>query len=81
VVSAIISANDPAAAAQELLHLIKGSNPFCVTVPKAPVVKDVTALVRSVPSIVKKVGRENPLTHNMTNFVVQNIAANVALCM
>ncbi|KAF7543878.1 hypothetical protein G7046_g9913 [Stylonectria norvegica] len=34
-----------------------------------------------LPQVVKAVGDTTPLTHNMTNLVVQNFAANVALCI
>jgi thiamine-phosphate diphosphorylase/hydroxyethylthiazole kinase len=81
IVSAIMAAKDPSFAARQLLELIKGPSPFYVTIPGSQRIEDVTALVNSVPNIVKKVGQQNPLSHNMTNLVVQNIAANVALCM
>jgi thiamine-phosphate diphosphorylase / hydroxyethylthiazole kinase len=81
VVSAIMAAKDPSARAAQLVQLIKEPSPFCVTVPGSPKISDVTSLVQSAPFVVKKVGKLNPLSHNMTNQVVQNIAANVALCM
>ncbi|CAM1505358.1 Fc.00g109950.m01.CDS01 [Cosmosporella sp. VM-42] len=60
IVSAIMAAEDPAAAAREL---------------QAKVV------VAMIPQVVKSVADTTPLTHNMTNLVVQNFAANVALCV
>ena len=58
VVSAIVAAPDPAAAARHLLG-------------------DVVAA--KVPDVVRAVASKGPLSHNMTNLVVQNFAANVAL--
>jgi thiamine-phosphate diphosphorylase/hydroxyethylthiazole kinase len=34
-----------------------------------------------VPAIVTKLRKSTPLCHNMTNLVVQNFAANVAICI
>lgn len=36
-------------------------------------------LLENVPQIVANVAEKTPLSHNMTNLVVQNFAANVAL--
>lgn len=58
VVSAIIAAKDPAAAAREISGRVVSAK---------------------VPDVVRAIGRKGPLTHNMTNLVVQNFAANVAL--
>lgn len=60
VVSALVAAEDPAAAARELLTNV--------------------AMGR-VPDVVKAVAAGTPLSHNMTNLVVQNFAANVALAV
>jgi thiamine-phosphate diphosphorylase/hydroxyethylthiazole kinase len=38
-------------------------------------------LIDSIPRVVQAVTDKKPISHNMTNFVVQNFAANVALCM
>ena len=86
VVSAIMGAEDPRKAAEHLHSLITGSPAFTSFQPppniadwaKAERVKE---LLDSVPKIIKKVSEVNPLCHNMTNLVVQNIAANVALSM
>lgn len=84
IVSAIMGAEDPRKAAEHLYSLIAGSPAFTRFQPppniadwaKAERVKE---LLDSVPKIIKKVSEVNPLCHNMTNLVVQNIAANVAL--
>ncbi|KAK7422369.1 thiamine biosynthetic bifunctional enzyme [Neonectria punicea] len=60
VVSAIVAAPDPAAAARDLLAQVT---------------------VAMIPQVVRAVAETTPLTHNMTNLVVQNFAANVALCV
>ncbi|KAK9436077.1 hydroxyethylthiazole kinase [Metarhizium brunneum] len=38
-------------------------------------------ITAKIPDVVAAVGRKTPLSHNMTNLVVQNFAANVALCV
>lgn len=79
VVSAIVGAEDPKAVASELRKLM-GTPPAFITTHgnKATTVSD---LLAKVPDVVKKLGQVTPLCHNMTNLVVQNLAANVALSM
>lgn len=60
VVSAIVAAKDPGAAARQILGQVVSAK---------------------VPDVVRAVARTAPLTHNMTNLVVQNFAANVALAV
>ncbi|KAF4457557.1 NADH dehydrogenase [Fusarium austroafricanum] len=60
VVSALIAAPDPAAAACDLLGKV---------------------IVAKIPEVIRAVADKTPLSHNMTNLVVQNFAANVALCV
>ncbi|GKU17499.1 thiamine biosynthetic bifunctional enzyme [Fusarium langsethiae] len=60
VVSALISAPDPAAAARDLLSKV---------------------IIAKIPEVIRAVADKTPLSHNMTNLVVQNFAANVALCV
>ena len=79
VVSAIIAAQDPKAAASELKSLID-KVPVCMS-PKAGENRIVETLLDQIPYIVKELGVKSPLCHNMTNLVVQNFAANVALCI
>ncbi|CCT66192.1 related to thiamine-phosphate diphosphorylase / hydroxyethylthiazole kinase [Fusarium fujikuroi] len=38
-------------------------------------------IVAKIPEVIKAVADKTPLSHNMTNLVVQNFAANVALCV
>ncbi|KAF0645925.1 hypothetical protein FPSE5266_01116 [Fusarium pseudograminearum] len=60
VVSALIAAPDPAAAARDLLSKV---------------------VIAKIPEVIRAVADKTPLSHNMTNLVVQNFAANVALCV
>jgi len=80
IVSAIIAAKDPKAAAEELLRLIQSPPPFAAeSLAFSEKKNDVASLIEEVPAIIKAVGEKTPLSHNMTNLVVQNFAANVAL--
>lgn len=80
VVSAIVAAKDPTKAAEELLHLVKSPPPFAAeSLANSQKEQDAVALIEGVPPIVKAVGEKTPLSHNMTNLVVQNFSANVAL--
>ncbi|KAG0647729.1 4-methyl-5-beta-hydroxyethylthiazole kinase [Hyphodiscus hymeniophilus] len=80
IVSAIIAANDPKKAAEELLHLVKTPPSFAAeALASTQKPQDVAGLIRGVPAIITAVGEKTPLSHNMTNLVVQNFAANVAL--
>ena len=79
VVSTIMAAPDPKAAASELKSLI-GSVPITMS-PKAHENQTVNTLLGQISQIVRHLGIKSPLCHNMTNLVVQNFAANVALCI
>lgn len=79
VVSAIMAAEDPMFAAQTLRRLIKTPPAFIAAMPKKE--QQAAQLIRRVPDIIRELGRKHPLCHNMTNLVVQNFAANVALAM
>lgn len=79
VVSAIVRAEDPKAVASELRRLV-GTPPAFVTTHGSKITA-VNHLLAAVPDVVKKLGQHAPLCHNMTNLVVQNFAANVALSM
>lgn len=80
--NAIIEAGDPKKTATELKALIKQPPQFVISngigVKK---VKSIRSLLESVPGVLKKIGKEIPCCHNMTNLVVQNFAANVTLAM
>lgn len=80
VVSAIIAAKDPKKASEELLTLVKTPPPFAAeSLANRDKVQTTGEIVKQVSLIIKAVGEKNPLSHNMTNLVVQNFAANVAL--
>lgn len=79
VVSAVMAAEDPKFAAQTLRRLIKGRPAFIAASPEKE--EQAVQLTRQVPDIIRELGQKHPLCHNMTNLVVQNFAANVALAM
>lgn len=60
VVSAIVAAGNPAAAAREILGGV---------------------IAAKIPDAILSIAQRGPLSHNMTNLVVQNFAANVALAI
>ena len=84
VVSAIIGAQDPKAASSHLVNLLKTPPPFA---PQSSLphfyheksTDEITSVLKTATTATKKVKEMNPLSHNMTNLVVQNFAANVAL--
>ncbi|KAL1863858.1 thiamine biosynthetic bifunctional enzyme [Diaporthe australafricana] len=82
VVSAIVAAADPEAAARRLLALVREAGvrgkQLRTGVSAAGSKEDLLGLV---PGVIKAVHETKPLSHNMTNLVVQNFAANVALCI
>ena len=79
IVSSIMSADDPKSAAMSLRQAV--TNFPSTMSPKANDNGFVESLLSQVPGIVKEVGSKSPLCHNMTNLVVQNFAANVAVCI
>ncbi|RAK96346.1 bifunctional hydroxyethylthiazole kinase/thiamine-phosphate diphosphorylase [Aspergillus ibericus CBS 121593] len=79
IVSAIMAADDPTAAAAEFAKLISSPPPFVRS--EATAVRDTTALLEQVPKVVQEVVKGHPLVHNMINYVVANFVANVALSM
>lgn len=80
IVSAIMAAEDPKAATEELVKLIKSPPSFALT-PRPSRANEAEALLQEVPQIVRKMVEVHPLVHNMINFVVANFVANVALSM
>lgn len=79
VVSAIMSADSAKSAAQMLRHLIAEPPTFISrTLGGARSVDDLT---RRTNEVVSELRSKKPLCHNMTNLVVQNFAANVALAV
>ncbi|KAG2411524.1 thiamine-phosphate pyrophosphorylase [Aspergillus terreus] len=79
IVSAIMAADDPRAAAAEFVRRIATPPPF-VAGPTAPI-SGLSEMLDTVPAIVQKMVQTHPLVHNMINFVVANFVANVALSM
>lgn len=77
VVSAIIAAEDSKSAAAALRKAID-SVPKTMS-PKANKNHSLTIILNQIPDVVERLVRVSPLCHNMTNLVVQNFAANVAL--
>lgn len=79
VVSAIMSAEDPKAAAEALSKRIEESRqPLPPRLPD-PSVNQADYLSSQVPKVVQTMVSAHPLVHNMINYVVANFAANVAL--
>jgi thiamine-phosphate diphosphorylase/hydroxyethylthiazole kinase len=82
IVSGIIAAKDPEKAAAELLRLVKRPASFAAaSLANGEKKKDPKELIGQVSAVIKAVGEQTPLSHNMTNLVVQNFAANVALAV
>jgi len=82
IVSAIVAAKDPRQAAEELLKLVKSPPPFAAaSLTNTQKATDVNTLLEQACKVVKDVSINTPLSHNMTNLVVQNFAANVALAV
>jgi thiamine-phosphate diphosphorylase/hydroxyethylthiazole kinase len=80
IVSAIMGAADPKAAAAEFTKKITAYPPFAthLTEPRASEAYD---LLTAIPSVVGKVAAVRPLCHSMINFVVANFAANALLAV
>lgn len=89
VVSAIVASPDPAASSRELRHLVE-TRPTPSFAPAPALTSGLTTstvqegivrtLLDRVPGVLRDIDARKPLSHNMTNLVVQNLAANVALC-
>ncbi|KAG8166042.1 hypothetical protein KVR01_004594 [Diaporthe batatas] len=83
VVSAIMAAEDPEAASALLLGLVRDAASRHTKWRTGGVwyatIEDM--LEALVPAAIKAVHDQKPLSHNMTNLVVQNFAANVALAI
>ncbi|GAB7339763.1 hypothetical protein MBLNU457_6321t1 [Dothideomycetes sp. NU457] len=79
VVSALMAAPDPHVAAQELNHLITTPPPFATTVSAPKLTR--ADIISRAPELIRRLAATKPLCHNMTNLVVQNFAANVALAV
>ncbi|KAK4216092.1 putative hydroxyethylthiazole kinase [Rhypophila decipiens] len=75
VVSAVMAASNPLDAAKRLASLTTFQSSKIIGT------RAMQDVVSSVPAIVKAVHEQTPLSHNMTNLVVQNFAANIALAI
>ncbi|QIX01111.1 hypothetical protein AMS68_006628 [Peltaster fructicola] len=78
VVSAIVAAADARQASEQLLRLVRSPPPFATNVRADTTIEEIVA---KAPAIIKAMASKKPLCHNMTNLVVQNFAANVALAI
>ena len=79
IVSAIMASNDPKKATSKLAALIKQPPPFATSISKPSL--SCSDLVTKIPDVIKRMASTKPLCHNMTNLVVQNFAANVAIAI
>ncbi|KAK0364743.1 thiamine biosynthetic bifunctional enzyme [Friedmanniomyces endolithicus] len=79
VVSAIMASEDPKAAAYHLRDLLSRPPPFASTADYVQLSRN--DIITKVPTIIARIASRKPLCHNMTNLVVQNFAANVALAI
>ncbi|KAK5714347.1 thiamine biosynthetic bifunctional enzyme [Elasticomyces elasticus] len=79
VVSAIMASDDPKTATQNLRKLVSQPPPFASSTSKKQLTRN--DIVAKLPGIIKRMAERKPLCHNMTNLVVQNFAANVALAV
>ena len=83
VVSAIITSSDPKSTAKQLQSIVT-SRPTYKLLPSASIsttstTLDPSNLISAIPALLSHHCSLNPLSHNMTNTVVQNFAANVCL--
>ncbi|KAK0623441.1 Hydroxyethylthiazole kinase family-domain-containing protein [Immersiella caudata] len=78
VVSVIMVAPEPARASSDLLTVIREVARKTTAAFGTP---KIGATSYVAPDVVKRVCELKPISHNMTNLVVQNIAANVALAI
>jgi thiamine-phosphate diphosphorylase / hydroxyethylthiazole kinase len=70
VVSAIMAASDPQAAARSLLDLVKNRPAFQVdTFEERSGACDAQSILDLVPSVIQRTHEITPLSHNMTNIV------------
>ncbi|KAF2788067.1 TMP-TENI-domain-containing protein [Melanomma pulvis-pyrius CBS 109.77] len=82
IVSAIIAAKDVREATANLKSLPPALPPFEVdTADAVKSSEEEKLLAAAIPRIIRAVHEKGPLSHNMTNLVVQNFAASVALAI
>lgn len=71
VVSAIMAAEDPEGESRRLLGLVRKPLPFSKNDGRERTGMTAEDLVKTIPSIVKAVHDQKPLSHNMTNLVIR----------
>ncbi|KAF2270302.1 TMP-TENI-domain-containing protein [Lojkania enalia] len=86
IVSAIMAASDPEEASRTIKQLIASPPPFktkCTTRQawQAKDSEELESIISHTLDAVKAVHNTGPLSHNMTNLVVQHFAASVALAI
>ncbi|CZR61587.1 probable hydroxyethylthiazole kinase [Phialocephala subalpina] len=82
IVSAIMASPDPKKSASELLYLMDSPPPFvAASIANTNKATDAQTLIGQVGAVINAVREKTPLSHNMTNLVVQNFSANVALAV
>ncbi|KAF1831256.1 TMP-TENI-domain-containing protein [Decorospora gaudefroyi] len=86
IVSAIIGAQDPKTAAINLSNLLHTAAPFAPRSTNPPFWNankedEIKHILNNTTAATKAVKKSSPLSHNMTNLVVQNFAANTALAI
>ncbi|KAM3416749.1 hydroxyethylthiazole kinase [Cercospora zeina] len=79
VVSAIVAADNARQAAAHLRELVRKPPPFAPSMSKASLSRQ--DIIVKAPELISRMAGKKPLCHNMTNLVVQNFAANVALAV
>ncbi|MCJ1449626.1 MAG: hypothetical protein MMC23_010148 [Stictis urceolatum] len=79
VVSALVGSHDPSIAAKHLRNLARKPYPSRAVSQSEAACQDVHEILQVIPRITKRLADTGPLCHNMTNLVVQNLAANVVM--
>lgn len=81
VVSGVMAADDPTSAARELRLLGNSTPSFVFGFFDGSSAHDTQSILAKVPNVVGQLARKGILSHNMTNQVVMQFAADVALAM
>lgn len=88
LVSAIMAADDPKATSADLLNLVRSPAPFnsrntaaLSSKTSSELPSDPTDLQKLIVPLFAALAEMKPLCHNITNLVVQNFAANIALAL
>jgi thiamine-phosphate diphosphorylase/hydroxyethylthiazole kinase len=81
LVSAIIGAQDVRHATSHLKDLIATPPPFATSRKDTTETSDNSNIIEAIIPAIQAVHFKSPLSHNMTNLVVQNLSANIALAV